>query len=121
MTDLWLTWSHSEVYNWTVQQTVDWLSNNLDLPQYATKFQDEKINGSMLPLLATSDASFLTKRLGITNPIHKSKITLKAMDVVLFGPPKEPNNLLKERMNYYFILLLIIFMYFFLAFLNNLN
>jgi len=98
VTDLWLTWSHSQVYNWTVQQTVDWLSNNLDLPQYGTKFQDEKINGSMLPLLATSETSFLTKRLGITNPIHKSKITLKAMDVVLFGPPKEPNNLLKDML-----------------------
>jgi stromal interaction molecule 1 len=96
VSDLWLTWSHSEVYNWTVQQTVDWLSYNVDLPQYAPNFKNEKINGSMLPLLATSDTSFLTKRLGIKNPIHKSKITLKAMDVVLFGPPKEPNNLLKD-------------------------
>lgn len=26
--------------------------------------------------------------LGIKDPIHRQKITLKAMDVVLFGPPK---------------------------------
>lgn len=26
--------------------------------------------------------------LGIKDPIHKQKIALKAMDVVLFGPPK---------------------------------
>lgn len=26
--------------------------------------------------------------LGIKDPIHKQKISLKAMDVVLFGPPK---------------------------------
>ena len=58
-------------------------------------FENENINGTMLPLLATGDSTFI-KQLGITNPIHRSKITLKAMDVVLFGPPKEPSNLLKE-------------------------
>lgn len=26
--------------------------------------------------------------LGIKDPIHKQKIALKAMDVVLFGPPR---------------------------------
>jgi len=26
--------------------------------------------------------------LGIKDPIHKQKISLKAMDVVLFGPPR---------------------------------
>lgn len=26
--------------------------------------------------------------LGIKDPIHRQKITLKAMDVVLFGPPR---------------------------------
>ena len=96
MTDLWLTWTHSEVYNWTTQQTVDWLSNNLDLPQYGEVFLNENINGTKLPLLATGDPAVLAKRLGITNPIHKSKISLKAMDVVLFGPPKESTNLLKD-------------------------
>jgi len=30
----------------------------------------------------------LTNVLGIKDPIHKQKIALKAMDVVLFGPPK---------------------------------
>lgn len=36
--------------------------------------------------------------LGIKDPIHKQKIALKAMDAVLFGPPKGI-NLLGE---YYF-------------------
>ena len=34
--------------------------------------------------------------LGISNPIHRSKITLKAMDVVLFGPPKDSSSMLKD-------------------------
>lgn len=93
--DLWSTWVKSEVYNWTVDQTVDWLSHNIDLPQYAQLFINNHVDGTKLPL-AASDNSYLSKKLGITNPIHRSKISLKAMDVVLFGPPKEPTNWLKD-------------------------
>jgi stromal interaction molecule 1 len=38
----------------------------------------------------------MTKILGVTNPIHRSKMSLKAMDVVLFGPPKEPSSTVKD-------------------------
>ena len=93
--DLWVTWAKSEVYNWTVDQTVDWLKHSIDLPQYTQHFIDNKVDGTKLPL-AASDPSYLSKKIGITNPIHKSKISLKAMDVVLFGPPKEPTNWLKD-------------------------
>lgn len=34
---------------------------------------------------------YLSNVLGIKDPIHKQKIALKAMDVVLFGPPKGIN------------------------------
>lgn len=37
--------------------------------------------------LAVNNANYLAV-LGIKDPIHKQKIALKAMDVVLFGPPK---------------------------------
>jgi len=93
--DLWLTWVKGEVHNWTVDQTVDWLQNNVDLPQYSEIFIKQGVNGSQLPR-AASDPSFLSKVLGITSSIHRSKISLKAMDVVLFGPPKEPSHWLKD-------------------------
>lgn len=38
--------------------------------------------------MAANNEQFLTKVLGIKDPKHRSKITIKAMDVVLFGPPK---------------------------------
>lgn len=42
-----------------------------------------------LPLrLAVNNMQYLSNVLGIKDPIHKQKIALKAMDVVLFGPPK---------------------------------
>jgi len=93
--DLWLTWTRSEVHNWTVDTTADWLVNNVDLPQYKDVFAANQVNGSQLPR-AASDPSFLSKVLGITNTIHRSKISLKAMDVVLFGPPKDQSHWLKD-------------------------
>jgi len=38
--------------------------------------------------LAVNNMHYLSNVLGIKDPIHKQKIALKAMDVVLFGPPK---------------------------------
>jgi len=93
--DLWMTWVKGEVHNWTVEQTVDWLTNNVDLPQYSDIFIKEGVDGRQLPR-AASDPAFLSKVLGITSSIHRSKISLKAMDVVLFGPPKEPSHWLKD-------------------------
>lgn len=93
--DLWSTWWKSDVHNWTVEHTVEWLIGSCELPQYAEKFRKHKVTGSKVPLIAVG-GTFLSKVLGITNPIHRSKITLKAMDVVLFGPPKDPSSLLKD-------------------------
>ena len=95
MGDLWQTWTKSEVHNWTVEQTVEWLSSNVDLPQYKEVFIKEGITGNLLPK-AAADPNFLSHRLGISSSLHRSKISLKAMDVVLFGPPKEPSNWLKD-------------------------
>jgi stromal interaction molecule 1 len=93
--DLWTTWWRSEVHNWTVHTTIEWLSNSCELPQYAEHFRKHDVTGSKLPLIAIG-GSFLNKVVGIPNPIHRSKITLKAMDVVLFGPPKDSSSMLKD-------------------------
>ncbi|XP_035233663.1 stromal interaction molecule homolog isoform X1 [Stegodyphus dumicola] len=42
--------------------------------------------------MAVNNMHFLSN-LGIKDPIHKHKISLKAMDVVLFGPPRNHNYL----------------------------
>lgn len=38
--------------------------------------------------LAVNNMYYIGNVLGIKDPIHKQKIALKAMDVVLFGPPR---------------------------------
>ncbi|XP_018579968.1 stromal interaction molecule homolog isoform X2 [Anoplophora glabripennis] len=86
--ELWEAWLRSEVHNWTVEQTTDWLTTCVELPQYAPHFINYKVTGANLPRLAVNNANYLAV-LGIKDPIHKQKIALKAMDVVLFGPPKD--------------------------------
>jgi len=41
--------------------------------------------------LASNYQSFLSL-LGIKNPVHKQKLSIKATDVVLFGPPKSQHH-----------------------------
>lgn len=94
--ELWTIWKKSEVHNWTVEQTVAWLAETVELKQYAQKFYENAVNGSVLPRLAANNEQFLTKVLGIRDPKHRSKITIKAMDVVLFGPPKESGSHVKD-------------------------
>ncbi|CAG9571948.1 unnamed protein product [Danaus chrysippus] len=87
--ELWEAWLRSEVHNWTVEQTVVWLSESVELPQYRTLFLQHRITGAALPRLAVNNMQYMSNVLGIKDPIHKQKLALKAMDVVLFGPPKE--------------------------------
>lgn len=84
--ELWEAWKCSHVHNWTVDETVYWLVNYVELPEYSQLFIEHSVNGTLLPRLA-ADSQFVTK-LGITDPSAKNKISIKAMDVVLFGPPK---------------------------------
>lgn len=93
--DLWATWHYSEVHNWTVEQTVVWLQESVDLPQYVPVLIAHQVDGKQLPRIA-SDPNFLSRVLGVSNTIHRTKLSMKAMDVVLFGPPKEPSHWLKD-------------------------
>ncbi|XP_031628066.1 stromal interaction molecule homolog isoform X4 [Contarinia nasturtii] len=94
--ELWEAWLRSEVHNWTVEQTTDWLAESVQLPQYVEIFQKHKVNGQTLPRLAVHNMHYVSNILGIRDPIHKQKIALKAMDVVLFGPPRETGTRWKD-------------------------
>ena len=37
--------------------------------------------------LATEENGLLQNELGVRDPKHRKKISLRAMDIVLFGPP----------------------------------
>ncbi|CAL8115482.1 unnamed protein product [Orchesella dallaii] len=94
--ELWEIWVKSEVHNWTVDHTAEWISLFVGLPQYQEKFIQLAINGTFLPRLAVNHQNFLTTNLGIKDVITRQKLTLKAQDVVLFGPPKDNTNHTKD-------------------------
>lgn len=43
-----------------------------------------------------NNVQYFSNVLGIKDPIHRQKIAVKAMDVVLFGPPKDGNSYAKD-------------------------
>lgn len=47
--ELWEAWLRSEVHNWTVEQTTDWLTTCVELPQYVPHFINYKVTGANLP------------------------------------------------------------------------
>ncbi|EEC03791.1 conserved hypothetical protein, partial [Ixodes scapularis] len=89
--ELWQSWQVSEVHNWTMEETIEWLVSCVELPQYVKAFEENGVDGSTLPRIQDKKDTSLHSVLGIKDVIHKQKLTLKAMDVVLFGPPKHHN------------------------------
>lgn len=43
-----------------------------------------------------NNVQYFSNVLGIKDPIHRQKIAVKAMDVVLFGPPKDSTSNVKD-------------------------
>ncbi|VBB28427.1 unnamed protein product [Acanthocheilonema viteae] len=83
--DLWEAWFASEERSWTAADMVNWLENTVRLPQYSSVFIGMEIDGRALPRMAVANSTYLSSDLGIKNSVHKQKLRLKALDVVLFG------------------------------------
>uniref|UniRef100_A0A6I8NYU1 Stromal interaction molecule 2 n=1 Tax=Ornithorhynchus anatinus TaxID=9258 RepID=A0A6I8NYU1_ORNAN len=95
--DLWKRWKTSEVHNWTLEDTLQWLIEFVELPQYEKTFRDNNVKGTTLPRIAVNDLAFMTSQLKIIDRSHRQKLQLKALDVVLFGPlTRPPHNWMKD-------------------------
>ncbi|NWV25829.1 STIM1 protein, partial [Origma solitaria] len=85
--DLWKAWKTSEVYNWTVDEVVQWLISYVELPQYEETFRKLQLSGHAMPRLAVNNVTMMGTVLKMTDRSHRQKLQLKALDTVLFGPP----------------------------------
>ncbi|KAK3507607.1 hypothetical protein QTP70_030790 [Hemibagrus guttatus] len=103
--ELWRGWKSSEVHNWTQEDVLCWLREFVELPQYEKSFKELRVNGNTLPRIASNEPSFMSTYLKIQDQQHKHKLKLKALDVVLFGPPtrmylnveiRPPHNWMKD-------------------------
>uniref|UniRef100_A0A8C8VKL5 Stromal interaction molecule 2 n=1 Tax=Pelusios castaneus TaxID=367368 RepID=A0A8C8VKL5_9SAUR len=90
--DLWKRWKTSEVHNWTQEETLQWLVEFVELPQYEKNFKDSNVKGTTLPRIAINEPAFMISHLKITERSHRQKLQLKALDVVLFGPLTRPSH-----------------------------
>lgn len=75
------------VFNWTNRDVLTWLEDYVELPEYSSAFAENHITGRQLPHIAINAGQILQNTLSITDGQHKQKLQLRAMDVVLFGPP----------------------------------
>ncbi|XP_077396546.1 stromal interaction molecule 1a isoform X2 [Festucalex cinctus] len=97
--DLWNAWKGSEVYNWTVDEVVEWLISYVELPQYVEAFRKMSFNGSAMPRLAVKNTTLTHSILKILDRSHVQKLQLKSLDTVLFGAPlMNRHNHLKDFM-----------------------
>ncbi|XP_059408001.1 stromal interaction molecule 2-like isoform X1 [Carassius carassius] len=95
--ELWKGWKSSEVHNWTQEDVLRWLREFVELAQYVKGFKELHVNGNTLPRIAANEPSFMSTYLKIHDQQHKQKLKLKALDVVLFGPPtRPPYNWMKD-------------------------
>ncbi|XP_069058239.1 stromal interaction molecule 2 [Pleurodeles waltl] len=95
--DLWKRWKTSEVHNWTLDGTLQWLHEFVELPQYENTFRDHTVKGTTLPRIAVNEPVFMISQLKILDRSHRQKLALKALDVVLFGPlTRPPHNWVKD-------------------------
>ncbi|XP_074847880.1 stromal interaction molecule 2 isoform X2 [Carettochelys insculpta] len=90
--DLWKRWKTSEVHNWTQEETLQWLVEFVELPQYEKNFKDSNVKGTTLPRIAVNEPAFMIYHLKIIDRSHRQKLQLKALDVVLFGPLARPSH-----------------------------
>lgn len=94
--DMWSAWKGSEVYNWTAPQVEEWLAVGVELPQYAESFRKLQLDGKALPRLAVKNVTLMVSLLKIQDRSHAQKLQLKALDLVLFGPPAGLQNQWKD-------------------------
>lgn len=73
-----------------------WLEHSVKLPQYTTSFKKHKITGRHLPYIAINSGQILQNTLLISDGQHKQKIQLRAMDIILFGPPVHHGHFWKD-------------------------
>ena len=96
--ELWEQWMRSEVYNWTKDQTIDWLVHVVQLPQYANTFGHLNIDGSKLPRYVIKFSEFICEidlkgfRCGHTQPLIRFSCMIFSMKIFGFVPVHEALN-----------------------------
>lgn len=89
--EMWKSWQYSEVYNWTSDDVIAWVNDQVKLPIYSDYFRRNKIDGQFMPRLAINENNYYANVMQIRDVRHKRILMIKSTDLVLFGPqPSKP-------------------------------
>ena len=89
--EMWKSWQYSEVYNWTSDDVIAWVNDQVKLPVYSDYFRRNKIDGQFMPRLAINENNYYANVMQIRDVRHKRILMIKSTDLVLFGPqPSKP-------------------------------
>jgi hypothetical protein len=81
------------VHNWTNDDIIHWVKEEVKLPQYVENVKRNKIDGQFMPRFAINENNYFATVMQIKDPRHKSRFMLKATDLILFGiPPSKYQN-----------------------------
>ena len=94
--EMWKSWQYSQVFNWTIEEVVTWVNEQVKLPQYAEYFRRNRIDGQFIPRLAINENHYYSNVMQIKDSRHKRILMIKATDLVLFGPIQKPHNFVKD-------------------------
>lgn len=94
--EMWKSWQYSQVFNWTTDEVVTWVNEQVKLPQYAEYFRRNKIDGQFIPRLAINENHYYSNVMQIKDSRHKRLLMVKATDLVLFGSVQKPHNFVKD-------------------------
>ena len=83
--EMWKSWQYSQAYNWTTDDLIVWLNEQVKLPKYGDYFRRNQIDGQFLPRLALNENNYYSNVLQIKDARHRKQLMIKATDLVLFG------------------------------------
>ncbi|CAH8517240.1 unnamed protein product [Schistosoma mattheei] len=83
---LWHSWSRNKAHNWTVEQTVHWLTSYAKLPECEYLLQKGNISGSIFPRIFKPNV-LEAHNINNVNSLH-SGLANHVSNINLFGPPE---------------------------------
>jgi stromal interaction molecule 1 len=83
--EMWKSWKYSPVYNWTTDNLIVWLNDQVKLPQYADNFRRNRIDGQFLPRFAINENNYYSNVMQIKDARHRRLLMIKSTDLILFG------------------------------------
>ena len=87
----------SAVYNWTVDDVIEWLIDHVELPQYANSFRVHSVDGHVLPRYVIHSVIHLTSDVFLGSYLKQDVIELDRIYIMYIAVLVVPLHMLQGR------------------------